>query len=370
MADKKSLSAVLFFCAIMFFSVPSRSFADGGEILFHDLSGKKVSIFKVRPDGSGLKEIIRGGMYPVWSPDKKKIAYTKLTVNTDDADYTESVGVSDPSGKELFKVEGIKSPFQDKDFSSIAICGYEWSHDGRRLAFASIVMRQLYLQIFDLRTRKTKTIYSKEVKDRDMAYLNSTIVWSFDDTEIFFASEDGGIEVVDLRNGGIGIMAHPGLFSSISAGDGEIIYAMNGGESTIFKSIAKNGKRRDSFELKGHMAVVSGPVKNMVLAQERNPGQLSTFSIVDLSSHKKERIQDADLNIISAGLSPEGDQIIALALKYQDGQITAEDEAEAGYYVLDLKTKKAALLRRTSSPRGSGYWMSLYMGKRKEFSWR
>ena len=357
---------VLTFC--LFFA-PFDISADHGEILFHDVVEKSFSIFKVRPDGSGLKEIIRNGAYPVWSRERKKIAYVSLTPGTQSPHSTAKIRVSDSAGKELFKVEGIKSDFKDEEANKLSV-GYEWSHDGNQLAFATILSNRLYLQVFDIRSRKILNVYQKEVEDTTRTYFNTKIVWAFDDKDIFFISEGGGIEVIDLQNGVVNYIIPSKIPSSLSEGEDRVIFAYQKGEFISFWSIDKQGKRGDDFEIKGKAFPVSGPVKNNLLIEERSPDKISRTYLLDLRSKRKEEIQRGNVHFFSASLSPRGDKVIAIGVKYKDQKNVKEEDAEAGYYILDLKTEKIDLLRKFSQPRNRGYWMNVYLGNRRDYSWR
>lgn len=359
----------LFVLTFYLFFAPFDISADQGEILFHDGVGKSFSIFKVQPDGSGLKEIIRHGAYPLWSRDRKKIAYISLTSETQGPYSVGKIGISDSAGRELFKVEGIKSDFKEEEANKLSV-SYEWSHDGNRLAFATILSNRLYLQVFDIRSRKIGNIYQKEVEDTARSYFNTKIVWAFDDKDIFFISEGGGIEVIDLQSGVVNYIIPPKIPSSLSEGEDKVIFAFQKGEFISFWSIDKQGRRGDDFEIKGKAFPVSGPVKNNLLVEERSPDRISRTYLLDLRSRKKKEIQAGNALLFSASLSPMGDKVIAVGIKYKDQKNVKEEEAEAGYYILDLKTGKIDLLRRFSHPRDKGYWMNVYLGKRRDYSWR
>jgi hypothetical protein len=358
------LSFVLTFLLLF---LPGDVLADQGEILFHDVVGKSFSIFRVRPDGSGLREVIKYGAYPVWSRNRKKIAYMSLTPTQ--SPHSAKLGISDSEGKRLFEVEGIKISIKDEEQNLISV-GYEWSHDGNQLAFATILRNRLHLQIFDIRSKKIGNICQKEIEDVTRAYFDNKIVWAFDDKHIFFISGGGGIEVIDLQSGGIGYVIPPGVPSDLSQGEEKIIFAFQRGEFVSFWSINKQGKRGDDFEIKGKIFPVSGPVKNKLLVEERSPDKISRTYLLNLESRRKEEIQGQNIHFFALSLSPMGDKVIAVGLKQKEENDVKEEEAEAGYYILDLRTGKIALLRKFLQPRDKGYWMNVYMGKRRDYSWR
>lgn len=363
-----SLSLLFVLIYVLLF-LPGDVLADQGEILFHDVFGKSFSIFRVRPDGSGLREVIKYGAYPVWSRDRKKIAYMSLTPEAQSPHSTGKLGISDSGGKRLFEVEGIKISIKDEEQNLFSV-GYEWSHDGNQLAFATILRNRLYLQVFDIRSKKIGHLYQKEIEDTTRAYFDTKIVWAFDDKHIFFISGGGGIEVVDLQHGGIGYVIPHGVPSGLSEGEDKIIFAFQRGEFVSFWSINKQGKRGDDFEIKGKFFPVSGPIKNNLLVEERSPDKISRTNLLNLGSRRSEEIQVKNIHLFALSLSPMGDKVIAIGLKQKEENGGKDGEAEAGYFTLDLRTGKIALLRRFLQPRDKGYWMNVYMGKRRDYSWR
>ena len=92
---------------------------DGRLIAFH--TGVDISV--VRPDGTGLRRLIRGAGYPDWSPDGKKLVFT--TRGGGDAGHVEVANADGTGRRRLQAVEprGAAAP--------------RWSPDGRRIAFDS-----------------------------------------------------------------------------------------------------------------------------------------------------------------------------------------------------------------------------------------
>lgn len=292
-----------------------------------------------------------------------------LTPEAQSPQSTGKLGISDSEGKELFEVEGIKVFVKDEEQNLVSV-GYEWSHDGNQLAFATILRNRLHLQVFDIRSKKIGNLHQKEIEDATRTYFDMKIVWAFDDKHIFFISGGGGIEVIDLQNGGMGYVIPPGVPSGLSEGEDKIIYAFQRGEFVSFWSINKQGEKGDDFGIKGKSFPVSGPVKSKLLVEERSPDKISKTYLLNLESRRKEEIQRQNVHFFALSLSPMGDKVIAIGLKQKEEKDIQKEEAEAGYYILDLRTEKTTLLRKFLQPRDKGYWMNVYMGKRRDYSWR
>jgi Tol biopolymer transport system component len=142
----------------------SPDWAADGRIAFEGLThalfgaiGRPHGLWVMREDGSGLRELVRNGVSPDWSPDGKRIAYTQITgfhgesvvAVVNDAGGTPSriaQGHSpawSPSGKRLaFVALGGAVMVANADGSSARVvvpCGAApaWSPDGRWLAYLS-----------------------------------------------------------------------------------------------------------------------------------------------------------------------------------------------------------------------------------------
>jgi TolB protein len=86
---------------------------DGGRI---ESKGCASSIWVIRPDGHGLRRLIRDGYAAAWSPDGSRIAFTR-----DDSREKPHVYVADSGGRNVRRVAAGAHP--------------TWSPDGRRIAF-------------------------------------------------------------------------------------------------------------------------------------------------------------------------------------------------------------------------------------------
>lgn len=91
-----------------------------GRIVYEDGNGTTGYIWTIRPDGSGSKKLVQGGM-PKWSKDGKRIAFVRNT-----AAYKTDIFTMNADGSNVQQVT------KTGNNTSVG-----WSPDGKRLVFAS-----------------------------------------------------------------------------------------------------------------------------------------------------------------------------------------------------------------------------------------
>jgi Tol biopolymer transport system component len=109
---------------------------DGSRIVFQRPAGGIVSwsepdvklpddsLYVVNPDGSGLRSLQVNGESPRWSPDGRRILYSRVLDGAWDIDYTLHVINADGSGVRSLGQKGA---------------GASWSPDGTRIAISGVV---------------------------------------------------------------------------------------------------------------------------------------------------------------------------------------------------------------------------------------
>jgi Tol biopolymer transport system component len=147
---------------------------DGERLLFY-MSRGSGRLWTLRPDGSGLTEIVlpdgeSGGNYPVWSPDGSRVA----------AGADSGVIVIDPSSSPAKLVDKFESLGRDPAGASGSdgMRPFSWSPDGRWLAGSSRYGLRNQLVLLDFQTRAYR------VAARDAG----SPVWLPDSRRVLFAA--------------------------------------------------------------------------------------------------------------------------------------------------------------------------------------
>ena len=161
----------------LYHRLPSWS-PDGGRLLFYMNRGHG-RLWTTRPDGSGLVEIvlpegISAGVYPVWSPDAKRIA----------AAFDEGVFVLDVSSSPAKVLERFPPDIDFRPFS--------WSPDGRWIAGSARYASRDELSVLDLLGRTRRVV----------AQDGSSPAWLPDGRRLLFSSLTH-LSIVDVQTGHI-----------------------------------------------------------------------------------------------------------------------------------------------------------------------
>jgi Tol biopolymer transport system component len=95
-------------------------------IVFAGVSPSVFGLFVINPDGSGKKRLIGGAdSFPVWSPDGKRIAFSRERGKRHELEVMNADGT------------GMRTVITTGAESSVGGLVASWSPDGRRLAFCS-----------------------------------------------------------------------------------------------------------------------------------------------------------------------------------------------------------------------------------------
>jgi polyisoprenoid-binding protein YceI len=166
--------------------------AGGGRLLFAAITTDDLEhLFTVGADGRGLRRVMRdpeGAFHlePTWSPDGRRIAYTR----------SEASSVAPPASVNVVGADG--SGRRDLTPGSMSVQP-DWSPDGRRIAFMSVV---------DVETGKISVMNADGSGARQLADTptsDSEPRWSPDGRRIAVSAYGGAgnddVAVIDARTG-------------------------------------------------------------------------------------------------------------------------------------------------------------------------
>lgn len=362
----KETVKMCFVLIIIFLLLPVVVNAEG-DIVFYDVADGKASIFRINPDGSNLKEVIKDAIYPLWSPDGKMIAFIRVIGETHI-----SLMVSDENGKIVHQIGGMEIKLGGKKPIEKFICSHAWSPDNKCIAFTTgfFMTRELYLEIYDLITKKTRALHQIPVNDIDVACL-SQLEWSPDGKKIILApqglSDTGEIGAFDIEKNRQEIIAQEGVFSKIW-GKYRILFMTLNGNTAAYWSMDLNGQNKELIIKSDKVLIPMSKVnRDKVILQGLFKDGIPGLHILNLKTKDIKKIQVNDYLFLQPEFSPDGDKIIGIGVKISD---LSNEGGRYGYYVYDLKTQKMTLLKEIRKDRGQSYWWSVYFGGRKDFSWR
>jgi len=353
--------------------------AVSGDILFHEEIGREAIIYSILPDGSNLKKIGQG-LSPQWSPDGKYISYVEYAERGDPT-FGKALIIIEHAGKEIFRIGGIK------DITNIitpSIVRYRWNPNGKGIALVTVSGRhQGAIAYYDIKTSQLKSLHKIEFRDLDMAFLTTTLEWSPDGRQILFYSGSAlpkkqGIVLIDIESGTLKILSETGILPGFM---GNKVFFVIGSEIWTVNLDGSDKKRL--LDVGIPVSTLSKIVNNKLILQtfgradakkmdekEELPFKLYLLNLDDKKKDLKE-IGSKNYLLLCPNISPDGSKFTAIGLRFKkDGQIVSEGERELGYYIFDIETGDATLLKRFEDrDKGKGFWWGIYAGYGNHTSW-
>ena len=169
---------------------------DGGWIAYNaDFEGNEdYDVFVIRADGSGTPKRLTDGVsdnsHPAFSPDGTRIAFTSSRKRD-----MENLYVVNATGGPLKRLTNEELPVRD----------FEWSPDGRMIAYGTGISDDDYISVVDPARGKSKKILGKRGVEYGIAgdYDGKAIQWSRDGRRLMFTSNENDafdIGELDLRS--------------------------------------------------------------------------------------------------------------------------------------------------------------------------
>ena len=313
--------------------------AYGGDILIQEGELGQSTIYRVSPNGSNLKKI-GDGIFPQWSPDRKYISYIKFGTEN-----TKLVVTSVREGKEIFN---ISQPL-DKG----VMMYHAWNPKGDGIAFINFGPPSS-VSYYDSKTKEIRTLYKAEFRSSQDA-LFSTLEWSPDGDKILFSPSltSRGKEaylayLIDCRKGTAKKLIEAGLFPRF-IGKERILIVVKSEVWTINSDGSDKRKIHDFTVPVLHVTKESKGKIIFVVRPQDLPGNLPCrVFVLNLDSNKFEEINTHGYIFVSPAISSDGNQFAAIGSKWKAGEPSDE-----GYYVYDLKTQTAALLKQIERSKGT-----------------
>ena len=375
-AANKALIVMVILLASML-SHPCLISAGEGTILFHSFDEEGSPwICSISPDSTEFKKIIKNGLWPVWSPDKKMFAYFALQDRKEgSASIHWTVSVADGTGNILHDIKPIKTRIIELHLPSYC----EWSPDGKKLAITTAARSHVYVRIFNVDTRQVQEVLADPVDDLDTAFLGSSVEWLYNTRLLFIngspAKSDEGIHIIDLEKNRVRTWNKRGTFLNYSINKGilgvvhtdkETVFNLLDEEGTVKATVGKlDGKYFPVSNMHGHNVVLLLIIEHRT--HDNVPGKFYLVNVSTMEMHEIGVSSDRR-RLFDPAFSPDGNKIIYAQHTMDD----TDGEYSKAYYIYDCTTKKSTLLKTLKKATGDDMmsFFAMFAGKQREFSWK
>jgi TolB protein len=244
-----------------------------GAVVFATARDGHSQIYLINDDGTGLRRLSSGGYgdtHPVFSPDGRRIAFSKTDRAADIIHWVRSIWVMKADGSDARRLtDGTQTDIEPV-----------WSPDGRQLAFTRVADGNARIWLMDadgthqrpLRTSHPKAVDYRPGYSPDGRHIVFTSV-SYDRT-----GENADIWLIDVDG------QHPRRLTSVADYDSDAVFAPNGRQIAFATGRAGNGDiwtmdidGRDQRQLTTDPAIDTAPAyspdgSRIVFASNRRGG--------------------------------------------------------------------------------------------------
>lgn len=334
------------------------------EIVFGNMTDEGPAIYKINADGTHLKELQKGGIYPQWSPNKKMIAY--LT-SSNDNNYTNDIGILDSEGRKITIAEINKGTLSGKPIESI-IWNYVWSPDSKKIALVYPVLTYIVVAVYDIDSRKIIFSSYKKPKKPDTALFSARLQFSSNSKELVFSMEGigdrGGLELFDIATKKSKMISSEGLFAKFWR-QTILFWTADKKEGSTFWTMKTDGTQKEKLFSTPLMVIPDSDINHdkLFLKNQIKEGSFNKLYLFDLHDLKLTELTWKGLEFSEPEFSRDGEKAIVRGFPISSIN-------ERGYYIINLKTNTYSLLTKAKEPKNQDYFWHITFSGKRDYSWK
>ena len=331
-----------------------------GDILFHEEVGQQAVIYRLSPNGTGLRKIGKG-LFPKWSPDGRYISY----IGAGSRDTGEFI-VADLKDKEIFRIKNIREMG--------GVVRYSWNPKGKSIAFVTVFGRHNgSVSIYDIKTKSIRILHDFGCRDLDEALMATTLEWSPDGEQLLFSSgsilsKGQGVVLINAKKGTVKRLSNEGALPRFTDRD-RLLFVIG---SEIWTTYTDGSNKRKLLDVGMLILNSSKAVNNKIILQLMEKGKREEVKLFlfDVKNIELEKLKAENYLLLCPKISYDGKKITAVGVKSKYGELDTSEEAEPGYYVFDLIKGEVTLLKRFEPGKSNGFWFGVYFGYGNHTSWK